>query len=137
MNLRKRCKRNYKFEETSESICEKFSNKRVKKSSRKSQTKTVINNKGEARIIRRRNRKKRQVTDCPHTDKDHYAKGMCNQCYHILGRSHKATLCEHTELLAYAKGKCQKCYFIEYNSAKALRTRKKSSLVTKEEKTPE
>ena len=91
---------------------------------------------GEARVIHRRNRKKRQITACPHVDKDHYAKGMCNQCYHVHGRSLKVTLCQHTDLPAYAKGKCQKCYFVEYNSNKAMETRKEAFYIKKGSKTP-
>lgn len=25
----------------------------------------------------------KHVTNCPHYDKPHYAKGMCNYCYHM------------------------------------------------------
>lgn len=60
----------------------------------------------ENRVIKRRNRKKRNITRCPHTDQQHYAKGMCNHCYHLYGRNSLATQCEHTDKLNYAKGMC-------------------------------
>lgn len=58
------------------------------------------------RIIKRRNRKKKDITRCPHTDMKHYAKGMCNHCYHLFGRNSLADQCEHTDKLNYAKGMC-------------------------------
>ena len=70
------------------------------------------------RIIKRRNRKKKDITRCPHTDMKHYAKGMCNHCYHLFGRNSLADQCEHTDKLNYAKGMCQNCYFNSYNQQK-------------------
>ena len=67
---------------------------------------------------KRRARKKREITRCPHTHMQHYAKGMCNHCYHVYGRNGKATKCEHTDRNNYAKGLCQNCYFSFYNSEK-------------------
>ena len=55
---------------------------------------------------KRRVRKKREITRCPHTHMQHYAKGMCNHCYHVYGRNGKATRCEHTDRSNYAKGLC-------------------------------
>ena len=66
----------------------------------------------------KRIRKKHVITRCPHTEQDHYAKGMCNHCYHLYGRSTLATKCPHTEKLTYAKGLCQNCYFNSYNKEK-------------------
>mmetsp|Transcript_9554 Transcript_9554/g.10758 ORF Transcript_9554/g.10758 Transcript_9554/m.10758 type:complete len:254 (-) Transcript_9554:213-974(-) len=45
---------------------------------------------------------------CGHTNKPHYAKGLCNNCYHKHGRTKKPWLCKHDKL--YAHGLCQKCY---------------------------
>jgi len=45
---------------------------------------------------------------CGHTNKPHYAKGLCNNCYHRHGRTKKPWLCKHEKL--YAHGLCQKCY---------------------------
>ncbi len=47
-----------------------------------------------------------KITKCPHTDRKHYAKNMCNNCYHKLGRKKMAWACAHTDKLNYAKGKC-------------------------------
>ena len=63
-------------------------------------------------------RKKRENTRCPHKDAKHYAKGMCNHCYHLYGRSSLATKCEHKDRMVYAKGQCQNCYFLSYNTKK-------------------
>lgn len=63
-------------------------------------------------------RRKKQRNTCGHNDKKHYAKGMCNGCYHKYGRIAKPTKCDH-ELL-YAKGLCQQCYVIEYNKVKSV-----------------
>ena len=133
MHLRKRAKKVAENEEHSESTDEKKSEKIQKKRDKKSKRKSkfVINKKGEGKIIWTRNRKKRAVTDCPHTEKEHYAKGMCNQCYHIQGRSQKATLCQHVDQMAYAKGKCQKCYFVDYNLLKTMR--RQETLIAQQE----
>jgi hypothetical protein len=50
---------------------------------------------------------KKQNT-CGHEDKPHYARGLCNNCYHKHGRTKKPWLCSHEKL--YAHGLCQKCY---------------------------
>ena len=55
------------------------------------------------------------ITACPHTSRKHYAKNMCNNCYHRLGRDKTAWTCEHQDRKHYAKGKCQFCYLKQYN----------------------
>jgi hypothetical protein len=60
---------------------------------------------------------KKKRNSCGHPDKKHYAKGMCNNCYHKYGRFAKPTGCDHD--LLYAKGLCQKCYVTKYNKQKA------------------
>ena len=55
-------------------------------------------------------RKKKLVTNCPHTEAKHYAKGMCNYCYHTKGRKKLATNCEHKNKSDYARGLCHTCY---------------------------
>jgi hypothetical protein len=45
-------------------------------------------------------------TRCPHKEMKHYAKGMCNHCYHVYGRKKMAYSCPHTDLLVYARGMC-------------------------------
>ena len=70
------------------------------------------------KVKKKRNRSKKSVTRCPHTNMRHYAKGMCNHCYHLYGRSSLATDCPHKEKMIYAKGLCQNCYFNRYNKKK-------------------
>lgn len=59
--------------------------------------------------------KSKLVTACPHSARKHYAKNMCNNCYHRLGRSKNAWECPHSDRKLYAKGKCQFCYIQDYN----------------------
>ena len=62
-------------------------------------------------------RKKQFINNCPHTDAKHYAKGMCNHCYHMFGRNNAglATQCEHKTKRNYCKGLCLNCYINFYN----------------------
>ncbi|CAG9324867.1 unnamed protein product [Blepharisma stoltei] len=39
-----------------------------------------------AKKSKKRVHKKQRVTACPHITKKHYARGMCNLCYHNYGR---------------------------------------------------
>lgn len=64
-------------------------------------------------------KKCKTVTACPHTSRKHYAKNMCNNCYHRLGRDKFAWKCEHSDRKHYAKGKCQFCYLKHYNKSRA------------------
>ena len=75
-------------------------------------------NPGASDEAKRKIRSKKTVTRCPHTEMKHYAKGMCNHCYHLYGRSSLATKCPHKEKMIYAKGMCQNCYFNSYNHKK-------------------
>jgi len=59
-------------------------------------------------------KKSKLVTACPHPNRKHYAKNMCNNCYHRLGRDKFAWKCEHLDRKHYAKGKCQFCYLKHY-----------------------
>jgi len=61
---------------------------------------------------------RKKVNNCGHTDKPHYAKGMCNNCYHRCGRDKKPWKCQHEKL--YAAGLCQNCYINDYNRKKRL-----------------
>jgi hypothetical protein len=63
-------------------------------------------------------RKPGSITNCRHTHLKHFAKGMCNHCYHRFGREALADSCPHTDKKRYAKGKCQNCYINDYNKAK-------------------
>ena len=72
---------------------------------------------------KRKSRRKKTVSRCPHTEMKHYAKGMCNHCYHLYGRSSLATKCPHKDKMIYAKGMCQNCYFNSYNNKKRSKSR--------------
>ena len=39
----------------------------------------------------KRGRSAKKVTNCKHVDAKHYARGMCNYCYHVYGRDKMAT----------------------------------------------
>lgn len=67
----------------------------------------------------------RTVPICPHTDKKHYAKNMCNNCYHRFGRDKLAWSCPHKDRQHYAKGKCQLCYLQNYHRSKVFGKRRK------------
>ena len=69
-------------------------------------------------------RKPERIDCCPHTDLKHFAKGMCNYCYHRYGRDKFADRCEHTDRKDYAKGKCQNCYMTTYMMQKRNATDK-------------
>lgn len=74
----------------------------------------------------------KNVNTCGHPERKHYAKGMCNNCYHKYGRVGKPDLCEHDVL--YAKGLCQKCYLVKYNQQKSVSMKKKKKKVKRNNK---
>eukprot|EP00331_Platyophrya_macrostoma_P034895 CAMPEP_0176446154 /NCGR_PEP_ID=MMETSP0127-20121128/24144_1 /TAXON_ID=938130 /ORGANISM="Platyophrya macrostoma, Strain WH" /LENGTH=266 /DNA_ID=CAMNT_0017832109 /DNA_START=29 /DNA_END=829 /DNA_ORIENTATION=- len=55
-------------------------------------------------------KKKKMV--CGHSDRKHYAKGYCSECYHKKCRMQKPKLCGHDNL--YARELCQRCYAEKY-----------------------
>ena len=55
------------------------------------------------------------VTNCPHTDRRHLARGLCQKCYHQQGSGREPTHCEHKDRSAYAKGLCKRCYLKDYH----------------------
>mmetsp|Transcript_19567 Transcript_19567/g.35886 ORF Transcript_19567/g.35886 Transcript_19567/m.35886 type:complete len:128 (-) Transcript_19567:1372-1755(-) len=65
-----------------------------------------------------------RVSACPHTDKKHYAKKMCINCYHKFGRTKLAWKCSHKQRLHYAKGKCHLCYLHQLSHKKAVQATK-------------
>jgi hypothetical protein len=65
-------------------------------------------------------KKCKKVTACPHFLRKHYAKNMCNNCYHKQGRDKTAWQCEHPLRKHYAKGLCQMCYLKNYNGSKHI-----------------
>lgn len=78
-------------------------------------------------------RKRMNVYKCPHTDRKHYAKNMCNNCYHKQGRNKKATKCPHKDRQNYAKGKCQNCYLNDYHKVKRKMKKSNSKVQNEEE----
>lgn len=82
-------------------------------------------------------RKRREIFKCPHTDRKHYAKNMCHNCYHRKGKTKMAYACGHTNKSHYSSGMCQNCYLAKYyikrknkmeEKAKAEASKKDSSL---------
>ena len=67
----------------------------------------------------------RQVTNCPHTDRKYYCKGMCLNCYHSKGRVKLANACEHTDRKLYARGVCKACYLRLFQKPKAVLSQSK------------
>ena len=59
-------------------------------------------------------RKSKTITDCPHTDRKNYARNMCENCYHTLGRKKKPWKCSHINKYHYAHGLCHNCYQSQY-----------------------
>ena len=59
----------------------------------------------------------KQVTNCEHVDRKHYAKGLCSTCYHKGGRTKLAWNCEHKDRVHYAKGCCTDCY-VKFHSTR-------------------
>ena len=57
-----------------------------------------------------KDREAMSITNCPHPDRKHYAKGMCNYCYNLNGRKYNATNCKHLDKKNYARGLCRQCY---------------------------
>ena len=53
-------------------------------------------------------------------------------CKHKIGKTKKAWACPHTDKLHYSKGKCQNCYLAQYYQDRKERQRKKKLLKKKE-----
>ena len=77
-------------------------------------------------------RKTKVVTACEHTDRKHYAKGLCSTCYHKGGRTKLAWNCEHRDKLHYAKGCCQECY-LQFHSKRGKKFNKRKALKRKQD----
>ena len=67
--------------------------------------------------------KKRKVNKCAHPDKPYYAKSMCVNCYHRLGRTKMAWKCQHQNVIHYSKGLCKHCYLSAYYKERTQRKR--------------
>ena len=61
-------------------------------------------------------RKKKEITNCEHVDRDFYAKGMCKNCYHKKGRTKPASCCPDKKM--YSLNLCQNCYMKRYGKEK-------------------
>lgn len=66
-------------------------------------------------------RKKKVITNCEHSERNFYAKGMCKNCYHKQGRTKLASCCPDKKL--YAKKLCQNCYMKHYGKEKRKENR--------------
>ena len=71
---------------------------------------------------------RKKMTNCGHLEREHYAKGMCSNCYHRYGRTKKPWLCTHDKL--YACGLCQNCYINKYNQVKRQFKKRKREKLT-------
>lgn len=45
---------------------------------------------------------------------------MCSNCYHLAERDRKAWLCEHTDKVHYAHGICKTCYHYKYSRSRSI-----------------
>ena len=52
------------------------------------------------------------ATQCEHTDRPEFAKGMCRPCYEkkLTLNKPKASLCKHTDRNEHLIGLCFECY---------------------------
>ena len=66
-------------------------------------------------------RVKKVITNCEHSDREFYAKGMCKNCYHKRGRNKPAECCPKKKM--YALGLCQNCYMKHYGKEKRKESR--------------
>jgi hypothetical protein len=73
-----------------------------------------------------RSKKIKKINTCGHPERGHYAKNMCNQCYHKFGRNKKPWKCSHDKL--YAHGLCQNCYINEYNKKRSVNPKDKKDV---------
>ena len=70
------------------------------------------------------NEKSKKNTNCPHLERKHYDKNMCNNCYHAFGRDKKAWICAHNDKSHYALGLCQSCYHSKYAQGRKFENNK-------------
>jgi hypothetical protein len=59
-----------------------------------------------------------KTNTCGHPERKHYAKNMCYNCYHRIGREKKAWKCSHGDKSHYALGYCHNCYHMIYKKEK-------------------
>ena len=77
----------------------------------------LISEKHEAskKIKKGRGRPLKDIINCQHEERPHYARGMCKSCYGKFGNKNKATCCEHIDEVVYGRGLCERCYRKWYN----------------------
>jgi hypothetical protein len=56
---------------------------------------------------------------------------MCINCYHRRGRTKKAWACQHSEKLHYSKGLCQNCYLSRYYRTRKEQKKRKEQEAAK------
>ena len=62
-------------------------------------------------MVNRRRYGQKWASDCPHTNRKHYSKGLCRYCYNVNGRPDKYQRCaRHADRKVYCKGLCVSCY---------------------------
>ena len=66
-------------------------------------------------------RKKKVITNCEHTDREFYARGMCKNCYHKKGRVKRAECCP--DKMMYSRSLCQNCYMKQYGKERRRENR--------------
>jgi len=82
-----------------------------------------------------RSKKIKKTNTCGHPERSHYAKNMCNQCYHKHGRTKKPWKCNHEKL--YAHGLCQNCYINAYNKKRSDQAKEKKDVSSTNSNGPE
>jgi len=90
-------------------------------------------NPSESQLFDPKSKKIRKTNTCGHPERAHYAKNMCNQCYHKHGRTKKPWKCNHEKL--YAHGLCQNCYINAYNKKRSQKVKDEKAETPKSENT--
>ncbi|CAD8077542.1 unnamed protein product [Paramecium primaurelia] len=80
------------------------------------QTLEKHSNQQQVQVVAKSKKISKRDNNCGHPEREHYAKGMCSNCYHKYGRTKKPWICGHQKL--YAQGLCQNCYINQYNQKK-------------------
>jgi len=75
-----------------------------------------------------KSKKIKKMNMCGHPERGHYAKNMCNPCYHKYGRTKKPWRCSHEKL--YAHGLCQNCYINAYNKKRNDKVKEKKEVTS-------
>lgn len=76
---------------------------------------------------------KREITKCSHVERVFYAKGMCKNCYHAMGREKKTDACPHVDRPKYAHGVCKNCYLSKYHRERRAQRKLAAQMEKKKE----